>query len=175
MKKTLFVITAMLFFVLALSSCQIDEVNDNGNTDAGETTAVYVDLGLPSNTKWKSANETGGYNGHYTFEEAKTVFGNKLPSKQQWKELKDKCTWEWQNGGYKVTGKNGNSIFLPAAGCFYSGYNSVNNAGILGYYWTSTPGESDMESACYFHFWSEGMLLLYGTRNNGRSVRLVLR
>lgn len=44
----------------------------------------------------------------------------RLPTKDEMKELVDKCTWEWTqiNGvnGYKVTGTNGNSIFIPAAG-----------------------------------------------------------
>ena len=40
----------------------------------------------------------------------------KMPSKADIQELKDKCTWEFEGSGYKVTGPNGNSIFLPAAG-----------------------------------------------------------
>ena len=40
----------------------------------------------------------------------------KMPSTEQVKELIEKCTWEFTNSGYKVTGPNGNSIFLPAAG-----------------------------------------------------------
>jgi hypothetical protein len=45
----------------------------------------------------------------------------RMPTKDEMEELIDNCTWEWiqTNGknGFKVTGKNGNSIFLPAAGC----------------------------------------------------------
>ena len=40
----------------------------------------------------------------------------KMPTTEQLKELVDKCTWEFTGSGYKVTGTNGNSIFLPAAG-----------------------------------------------------------
>lgn len=43
-----------------------------------------------------------------------------LPTIQEWRELFDKCKWEWGSllalNGYKVTGPNGNYIFLPAAG-----------------------------------------------------------
>ena len=39
-----------------------------------------------------------------------------MPTTEQLKELIDKCTWEFTGSGYKVTGTNGNSIFLPAAG-----------------------------------------------------------
>ena len=41
----------------------------------------------------------------------------KMPTIAEMNELESKCTWEWikQNGvrGYKVTGPNGNFIFLP--------------------------------------------------------------
>ena len=39
-----------------------------------------------------------------------------MPSTEQFQELIDNCTWEFTGSGYKVTGPNGNSIFLPAAG-----------------------------------------------------------
>ncbi len=45
----------------------------------------YVDLGLPSGTKWKSVNEAGDENGFYTYDEAIKAFGNKLPTKKQCK------------------------------------------------------------------------------------------
>ena len=44
----------------------------------------------------------------------------RMPTYKELLELHEKCDWEWtvKNGrtGYKVTGPNGNSIFLPAAG-----------------------------------------------------------
>ena len=57
----------------------------------------------------------------------------------EWKELREKCTWKWttRNGvnGMQVTGPNGNSIFLPAAGWYDS---SLTNKGTYGAYWTSS-------------------------------------
>ena len=53
---------------------------------------------------------------------AHVVFGGtwRIPSYAEMRELINLCTWEWTdvNGvkGQKVTGPNGNSIFLPAAG-----------------------------------------------------------
>ena len=45
----------------------------------------------------------------------------RMPTMADFKELTTECTWTWttQNGvkGYEVKGTNGNSIFLPAAGC----------------------------------------------------------
>ena len=73
---------------------------------------------------------------------AHEMFGDdwRIPSWAEMSELRNKCTWELTmvNGsiGYRVTGPNGNSIFLPSAGDrsgldkYYSGND--------GLYWTST-------------------------------------
>lgn len=80
----------------------------------------------------------------------------RMPLRSEMQELKDNCTWEWssQNGvaGYKVTGPNGNHIFLPAAG----GRDGVSpvGAGTFGLYWGSTPHENRLNA---YSFWfSEG-------------------
>lgn len=63
----------------------------------------------------------------------------RLPTRKEFDELRAKCTWKWTslNGilGYQVTGKNGNSIFLPAAG-IYRG-TTLCDAGRSGDYWSS--------------------------------------
>ena len=146
-----------------------------GNTGASSSVNYrtipqgYVDLGLPSGTLWKNANE-GGDNALYTFDEAVSRFGNKLPTKQQLEELKNKCTWTWTGSGYKVTGPNGNSIFLPAAG----NRNCNGNVYLVGTYggcWSSTPGDSDR--AWDLSFGSSRVRMSYGDRCSGQSVRLV--
>lgn len=54
----------------------------------------------------------------------------RMPSKTEMEELVSKCEWEWTqiNGinGYKVTGPNSNSIFLPAAGWYLTNIANVN-------------------------------------------------
>lgn len=77
----------------------------------------YIDLGLPSGTLWKSTNEIGGDNGRYTYDEARNKFGNKVPYRKHFLELIEHCQWSWTGNGYKIIGPNGNSIYLPAAGC----------------------------------------------------------
>ena len=70
----------------------------------------YVDLGLPSGTKWSSENEKIGL---VTSDVAMSKFYKNLPTRSQWQELLDECTWKWSNKGYVVTGPNGKSINLP--------------------------------------------------------------
>lgn len=78
---------------------------------------------------------------------ANVVLGGnwRMPTKAEAQELVDKCTWEWGTyigyKGYKVTGPNGKSIFLQAAG--HLEHNTILLYGMavgynqLGSYWTS--------------------------------------
>jgi hypothetical protein len=63
-----------------------------------------------------------------------------MPTRAQYQELVDQCTWTWTTSGgingYSVS-KNGKSIFLPAAGQWLNGDQS--GVGSYGQYWTSTP------------------------------------
>ena len=100
----------------------------------------------------------------------------RMPTKAEQDELRENCTWTWttQNGvkGYKVTSKsNGNSIFLPAAG--YRNDSSLNNAGSLGLYWSSSLDTYYASLACYVLFNSGNVSRLYSRRYSGRSVRPV--
>lgn len=67
-----------------------------------------------------------------------------IASYDEWEELLTVCIWEWKElngtGGFKVTGPNGNSIFLPAAD--RCRWNYHRNYG-FGFYWTSTLGPED--------------------------------
>lgn len=129
----------------------------------------YVDLGLPSGTLWRNSNEGGDY-ARYTYDEAISRFGNKLPTKQQLEELKSKCTWTWTSKGYKVTGPNGYSITLPAAG-YRDCWGDVDFVGKYGYYWSSTPSDSDL--AWNLGISSSGGSVSRTLRCDGQSVRLV--
>ena len=126
----------------------------------------YVDLGLPSGTLWKDKNE----NGFFTYDEAVSRFGSKLPSKEKFEELKSECKWEWNGSGYKVTGPNGNSIVLPASG-YRNSIGGVNCVGFTGCYWSSTPKDSDR--AWYLDFYSGEVTVSNYNRCIGPSVRLV--
>ena len=72
--------------------------------------------------------------------------------------------------GYTFTG-NGNTLFLPAAG--YRRNTDLNDAGSVGYYWSSSLDTAYPRNVGYVYFYSDGV---YGSGNNryyGRSVRPV--
>ncbi|MBR1465013.1 MAG: hypothetical protein IJ607_01475 [Bacteroidaceae bacterium] len=98
-----------------------------------------------------------------------------MPSYEQLGLLTSKCTSTWTsvNGVYgrKVTGPNGASIFLPAAGYRWSDY--TYNVGISGDVWSSTQYPNYSDDAYYLGFGSGGFGKRYDGRYDGRSVRPV--
>ena len=187
----------------------------SGNLNGHE----YIDLGLPSGTKWAtmnvgadSNNISGGYfawgevttkddynkniqtynkdasslnaakiineDGELTpkHDAATTNWGAgwRTPSKEDFDELIENCVWEWdnKNEGYVVKGKNGNSIFLPAAGNYFG--SSQKEAG-YGRYWCASVDESNtFRSWCLcFHSISKYMSNGSYGRYYGRPIRPV--
>ncbi|MBE6291988.1 MAG: DUF1566 domain-containing protein [Bacteroidales bacterium] len=125
---------------------------------------VYVDLGADiSGTEYDVAH---------------VKWGDKwrMPTLDEILELCYNCSWNWttQNGvnGYKVTGPNGNSIFLPAAG--YRIGTEVYYRGSDGSYWSGALVENDSGDAYSLYFDSGHWgWLNYGYRNLGFTVRPV--
>lgn len=112
----------LLLGVLTLavvSSCGEKQENGHG----------YVDLGLPSGTMWATCNVGADtpkdYGNLYQFEERQDAvkkWGGKwrIPTKEEIKELLEICELEKMVKGNvigcKITGPNGNNIFIPFAG-----------------------------------------------------------
>ena len=98
----------------------------------------------------------------------------RMPSLEQIQELFDKCTWQWtqRNGvnGRLVTGPNGNTMFLPAAGYWVE---SLGGAGSWGFYWSRTLYPDYSFGAYELLFGSERMYWGYDNRGDGLSVRAV--
>ena len=103
----------------------------------------------------------------------------RLPTKDEFDELVNNCTRRWttQNGvkGMRFTSKrNGNSIFLPAAG-FRAGASNLFSAGYYGLYWSSTPTESYPSEAYELSFNPKGSAGSHSIlRYRGNQVRPVL-
>jgi len=99
----------------------------------------------------------------------------RLPTKMELKELINECTWKWTKqhnvNGYNVTGPNGNSIFLPAAGDRYG--TSLYGDGNYGFYWSSTPNDDYNDyNAYYLYFYNGGEYVYWNFyRGYGLTVR----
>ena len=119
----------------------------------------------------------GDISGNLQYDAAAANWGGgaRMPTLAEWEELLIHCTsvWTTRNGvhGRLVTGPNGNSIFLPAAGRRYG--TSLSNAGYYGGYWSSTPNEDSDDGADSLGFNSGGFVWDWDGRYYGRSVRPV--
>ncbi len=99
----------------------------------------------------------------------------RMPTYEQHTELHTQCTWTWttQNGvkGYLVTGPNGNTMFMPAAG--YHSERAHYSAGTEGRYWLSTL-YSDRADHSYCLYFNSGSVSWDDSRRyRGFSVRAV--
>ena len=95
--------------------------------------------------------DMGDISGNPAYDAACANIGGsaRMPTIEEMVELGN-CTWIWttQNGvsGVRITGQNGNSIFLPAAGYCYESLSCRIGEGC---YWSSTPhGENSTTAAC---------------------------
>ena len=109
-------------------------------------------------------------------DDAATVFcgtGWRMPTFDEMEELRKTCTWEWNAArkGYAVTGPNGKSIFLPAAGNHVGG--SYYGNGSVCNYWTATLREKSPDSAFILSFDAQRTNWESENRFYGLSIRPV--
>lgn len=124
---------------------------------------LWDDLGDISGTEYDVAHQKWG--GSW-----------RMPTQSEFEELRTSCTWRWGTKntvyGYKVTGSNGNWIFLPAAG--YRIDMNLFQGGSNGLYWSSLPYPYYQSEACYLFFDSNNITPYYRNyRYDGLSVRPV--
>ena len=160
------------------ATCNVGASNPEGYGNYyawGETSTKNSYSESNSITKGK---DFGDIAGNPQYDVARKQWGGswRLPTKAEIDELKSNCIWQWtkQNGvsGYKITSKkNGNSIFLPAAG--WRNITYLNEQGAYGDYWSSTPDENNYNNACHLLFTSGSHGTNMYNRHGGRSVRPV--
>ncbi len=110
---------------------------------------------------------------------ATEIWGGKwrMPTYEEFRELCNKCKWRWVSfrgiNGFRITGNNGNSIFLPAAG-FHNSEDFISR-NERGYYWTSTleKAEQNPQPYCLQMLDSFHEVYHYMWRWMGLSVRAV--
>lgn len=130
------------------------------------------------------------------YDAAHKVLGGawRMPTKDQMEELVSQCDWTWtsQDGinGYRITGTNGNSIFLPASGLM-DGSDRIYTV-IGGTYFTSTLA-GDRSNNVWTLYWQKDRSASYVVKSSsddyykfnnnerpvcryyGRAIRPVLR
>ena len=101
----------------------------------------------------------------------------RMPTYADWEKLIDECTWAWKTtddgyavNGFLVTGPNGKTIFLPAAGRYTS---LLDNVGLSGYYWSSSLFTNNSGSAYFTSFTAAGASTTSHSRYLGFSIRPV--
>lgn len=116
-------------------------------------TFTFIDLGLPSGKLWATENikDENGNEAYVSFDKAVETFGDKLPTKEDWKELFEHCIHQYdeEHKGIVLTGPNGNTIFLPAKG-FYGSDSKSYNVGESGDYWSSSHYNEPRKYSAYF-------------------------
>lgn len=144
----------------------------------------YADGEYNRLTKYCSISTLGlnGYHDNLTIlqpadDAATACYGSsaRTPTKEEWEEMKNNTTAEWttENGvaGRRFTGRNGNSIFLPASG--YGNMEEIENKGVYGGYWSSTLGVDYPYGAWGFGFYQNQQGMSLSERSVGFSVRAV--
>ena len=102
----------------------------------------------------------------------------RMPTIVEQQELINICIWDWitQNEvkGYKVTGPNGNSVFLPAAG--FMDQDGLGGVGDEALYWSSS-SHSSWSYAAYVHYFYSDIVIneedIISSRCMGHLVRPV--
>lgn len=139
---------------------------------------ILVDLGL--SVLWSTCNigaASPASIGNQSLWENETFKkdGNalRLPSTEEFKELKEKCMWKWiEDGdicGYQIKSPmNGNKIFLRASGKIEDNMTKSSN---MGFYWSNSKS-ADGNNAYCMTFMS-GTILCYVS--NSKSIMMSMR
>ena len=112
---------------------------------------------------------------------ARAILGEpwRIPTDAEWTELRNNCIWEWiVNNKYYYYGqmvtskKNGNSIFLPAAGPWLVSYEN-EGGGQGGFYWSSSLNTNNPSEAWGISFYNRGVERQSFSRYRQQSIRPV--
>ena len=124
-----------------------------------------------------TGKEIGDFSGNPEYDVAAAKWGGtwRMPTADEFTELINNCTMESaeQDGvlGVKVTGPNGNSIFLPLGGSWVRFIPPSYD--FAGYYWSSSPYGDNLERATYMFVQDFGSITFYNLRHIGINVRPV--
>lgn len=102
--------------------------------------------------------------------------GWRMPTKEEFDELRSQCTWEWikteNTNYYKVTGPSGKSILLPACGCIKNTKRIMNKDN--GCLWSSSISDNIPEHGCELTQYATGYWTGSADRFYGEPIRPVI-
>lgn len=162
------------------ATCNVgaDSPSDYGDYFAWGETSIKSDYTNENSTTYEKS--MGDISGDSQYDAARAKWGStwRLPTKAEIEELVSRCKSQWttQGGhnGYRVTGPNGKSIFLPAAGTLASvSLNSLNDVYEYGGYWSSTPCDSATYGAYNLFLASDYFERYWSLRYYGHTIRPV--
>ena len=129
-------------------------------------------------TSSTTGKEISDFSGNPEYDVAAAKWGGtwRMPTADEFTELINNCTMESaeQDGvlGVKVTGPNGNSIFLPLGGSWVRFLEPTPD--FAGYYWSSSPYGDNLERATYLFVQDFGSsITFFNNRHIGLNVRPV--
>lgn len=106
----------------------------------------YVDLGLPSGTLWAADyEELDGERLYLPYCKAEKM---KLPTQEQWEELRENCHWKYKPesssswGGTRCVGPNGNELFFTNTGRRLFKSESIESSSSA-FFWLEDNGDSN--------------------------------
>lgn len=121
--------------------------------------------------------------GMEAYDAATAQWGNgwQMPTLTQFEELMSECTSELvqinEINGWRFTGPNGNSIFIPLAGRHYPKKagepSSLDNENNFGYYWSANRYEYNNRNAETLYIGKGSMKMNYFSREGGHTIRPV--
>lgn len=128
----------------------------------------YVDLGLPSGNLWATCNVGASsptdVGGTYYYTTVTWGGGWTMPTRADFQELIGTCSYvrttESGQLGYRFTGPNGRSIFMPCTDSYSDGY-----------YWSSTTSSSGYYYYLYLPY-SSGTVNINGSDNHYNNYRI---
>lgn len=128
--------------------------------------------------KYYAENNDTCFSGKPEYDVAKKAWGNewRVPTDTELKELVDKCKWKAIRhkgcNGYRITGPNGNQIFLPASGEMIG--KSCYSAQECGYYWSASQSKAYDEPAYQMYFSTSSREITINYKYLGFNIRPVM-
>ena len=144
MKKPYILLVLSVCLLASCSRCYMQRIDGHWAVDLG-TDVLWAtqNIRAPQYIAWSDDTMWQGERWH-------------RPSNEDFEALIETCQWTWvskgKQHGYRITGRNGASIFLPADGYIFRNEKEIDSRNEYGGYWSSDLEDSTGEQALYLMF-----------------------